>query len=70
MAKEAEEKAHAIKAHEKKLSSKQMIKIVESDVKADFKLSLDLQKQFKKNQLAVNDFVKQFVKARSSHYEG
>lgn len=52
------------------MSGKEMAKLLEPDVQASFKSSMQLVKQFKKQSIPTNEFVKQFIKSKAAFYEG
>ena len=47
-----------------------MAKLLEPDVQKSFKSSILLVKQFKKQAIPANEFIKQFLKEKAAFYEG
>jgi len=66
----AEQHVKTLTESQKKMTGKEMSKLLEPEIQATFKNSEALKKAFKKGTVPTNEFVKQFVKAKASFYEG
>ena len=53
-----------------RLKCKELSKLLEPEVQSAFRQSVTLVKQFKKQDISTQDFIKQFIKAKASFYEG